>query len=148
MEQKFWEPCREVVEELGLSLYHLKYRENSGLLQVMIQDPKTQGASIENCVDIDRALTPLIERGPWVPEKLTLEVSSPGLERPLRRLEHFQQSLGERVALVLYRALEGQYRIEGTLKSVAEDEVCLEAEGREILVAVSNIKKAQRQFVA
>ena len=107
MEERFILLCHEVLEKLPLEFYDLEYQQQRGLLRVMIYDPQTHNVTIEQCALMDKALTPFIEDEEWVPNRLTLEVSSPGLERPLRSLKHCRQSIGERIVLRLksrYRA--------------------------------------------
>ncbi|MCB9091043.1 MAG: hypothetical protein H6621_11630 [Halobacteriovoraceae bacterium] len=102
LEQKFFELCYPVVAELNYTLYDMDYLNGQKLLRLFIMDDKTQTAVIEDCVKVDRELTPFFENNEWIPEDIVLEVSSPGLYRKLRTLQHFEWSIGERIA-VKYR---------------------------------------------
>lgn len=138
MEQKFYHLCQQVAEENALELYHLEYRADSGLLRVMIQDPQTGGASIENCMQMDRALSPFIAREPWMPEKLTLEVSSPGLNRPLKSRRHFKQSIGKHIMVKVHAD-----RIKGVLRRVEDDHIRVSVGNTEQSIPISAIKMAR-----
>ena len=156
MEQKFVHLCQQVLEGESLELYDLECHERAGLLRVMICDPLTKSATIEQCVRIDQALTPFIEQEGWIPDKLTLEVSSPGLERPLRLLRHWQQSIGERIVLrfksryqapVEYREalkdFHDQYQMRGVLEKVEDASIFITVAGVELNFSIEAIKAAR-----
>jgi len=109
IEKRFYDLCVDVVSRLGLELYDLDYYPGNGELKVYIMNQATRTATIDDCVNVDHALTPFIDSLDWMPEKLTLEVSSPGLYRSLREMRHFKESLGEFVQLTLVQPLEGQF---------------------------------------
>ena len=135
IEKKFYDLCVDVVVGVGLELYDLDYIPGSSTLRVFIQNPQTGTADIEECAQVDRALGPFIEEAEWMPETLTLEVSSPGLFRTLTNEEHFRLVTGETVQLTLKKKLnadelpkkiQGTKKIVGVLKEVHEDRIDLE----------------------
>ena len=101
IELKLYEVACEVVAEVGYSLYDLEYINGSKTLKVFIEDENTGTAVIEDCIKVDHAFSPVFGEADWVPEEITLEVSSPGMFRPLKTLEHFHKAKGERVAIHL-----------------------------------------------
>lgn len=150
MEKRFFELCERVIPEQGLELYDLDYLPGSGELRVFIRNPQTQTAQLEDCMRVDRALSPSLEED-WTPEKLTLEVSSPGLFRPLRTVAHFQETVGEMVSLQLAQKLEDEglskatkstKKIVALLKEVAPEGIKIELEGQVVSLAFDQIKKA------
>ena len=160
VEQKFTLLCHQVLEKRPLELYDLEYHEHRGLLRVMICDPQTHNAAIEQCVQIDQILTPFIEQEEWIPDKLTLEISSPGLERPLRSLKHWQQSIGERILLRLKsryqasvehrQALENfhhQYQIKGVLEKVEDTSISMAVAGVSLVFPMVDIKWAHWELI-
>lgn len=106
IEKKFYELSLDVVSKLGLELYDLDYIQGSSTLRLFIMNPETQTALIEECAQVDRELSPFIEEEDWVPETLTLEVSSPGLYRNLNQIKHFETAVGEDIQLTLKKKLE------------------------------------------
>lgn len=108
IETRFLNLCKEVVAASGLSLYDVEYLEKEQLLRVTIFNPATKTASLDECVQVDRALTDPIDSESWMPEELTLEVSSPGLFRSLTALSHFEMTVGETVKLLMVKRLEGE----------------------------------------
>ncbi|MEK6623451.1 MAG: hypothetical protein AABY86_00690 [Bdellovibrionota bacterium] len=166
MEKKFFELCQQVVSGLELELYDLEYLPGSGELRVYIQGQKASGVKIEDCVRVDQALTPFIDTLEWMPSKLILEVSSPGLYRKLRERKHFQLAIGETVILelskdlfadvdpskgknaqVVPKNLKNLKKVRGKLLACASDSVEVEwQEGskndRKMEIPFANIKKA------
>ena len=94
-EERFYALASDVVHTAGLELYDVEYNSVNGLLRVYIFNKETETATINECADVDRAFTPHVENGEWMPEKLTLEVSSPGVYRKIKTLAHFKMSLGK-----------------------------------------------------
>ncbi len=148
LEKKFYEVCEKVVSEAGLEVYDLNYVTGNTTLKLFIRDPKTDTAVIEDCMKIDRALTPYFEED-WVPDDLVLEVSSPGMFRDLKTLAHFKQSVGSRVKLKLMgqndelmKTLKGQKQVTGELKSVNDEKLALDVDGKNLELNFIDIKKA------
>lgn len=135
MEKKFYDLCHDVVTQAGFELYDMDYIQGSSTLRLFIQNPETGTADIEECAVVDRALGPYIDEADWMPETLTLEVSSPGLFRSLTDLNHFKSAAGEFVQLTLKKKLnsdelpkkmKGSKKFIGVLKQVHDDGVDLE----------------------
>jgi ribosome maturation factor RimP len=155
LELKFNELCRPVVESCGLKLYFLEYQPTNKLLRLFVMDPKTQSAVIDDCVKVDHALSEPFMNSDWIPEGVILEVSSPGIYRPLSMIEHFKISLGQMVSMTimgqlplelnknLKPALAKQKKFRGSLLSVDEDQVELGVEELKVTIPFSIIKKAQ-----
>ena len=101
LEKKFFLMCEPVVQEAGYRLYDLEYNSQQKLLRLYIQDPRTGSALIEDCVKVDKSLSPAFETNDWIPEDVVLEVSSPGIYRHIANLEHFKTSINEMVAVVI-----------------------------------------------
>lgn len=153
MDKKFFELCQKVVSAEGLEIYDLDYLPGSHELRLYIQNPETGTAVIEDCIKIDKAMTPFIEEEEWMPSELTLEVSSPGVYRNLTSLEHFKTVEGQNVQLTLKKKLDddleglpkklkGQKKIIGTLIEVLEEGIALEIEDLRIDLKYDEIKKA------
>lgn len=150
MEKRFFELCERVVPETGLELYDLDYLTGSSELRVFIRDPQTKTAVIEDCMKVDRALSPYLEED-WTPESLTLEVSSPGLFRHLRTMDHFKEVIGEQITLTLSGKLEGEglskaalglKKVTAPLKALSDEGVVVEIENQDIVIKFEKIKKA------
>lgn len=151
LETKFLELTQAIVSETGYELYDVEYIKGSKTLRVYIADKETGSALIEDCVAVDRAFTEHVEAAEWIPDDFILEVSSPGVYRTLKSLEHFQNAEGELISVELKSRLEGDSlpkklkgskRIRGVLKNSDLEKVMLEVDGYELELGVQDIKKA------
>ena len=142
LENKYWEMCQEVVHENNLKLYDVEYINSSSTLRVFIFDEKTKTADLDDCVKIDRAMTPYLEAD-WVSDKLVLEVSSPGMFRPLKEEKHFELAKDENVLAVLNDKIEGVKgnKIRGKLKDFDKESFKLDIGGDEVTLPLVKVKK-------
>ncbi|MBX3302510.1 MAG: ribosome maturation factor RimP [Nitrospira sp.] len=94
------------------------------VVRVLINKPG--GVTITDCEQAHKALGPALDVADPFPHAYTLEVSSPGLDRPFKRLQDYQRAIGKEVSLKLRRPLEGQWKITGRLMNVDEQAVVLD----------------------
>ena len=88
----------------------------------------------KDCVLISRALEEKLDAEDFISDAYILEVSSPGLGRPLKKEKDFKRSLGKSVECKLYKAINKQKEFEGILKDFTEDTVTIETEGNELVL--------------
>jgi ribosome maturation factor RimP len=116
--------AEEIARDEGVELYWLEYKKTPGrwLLQVMID--KEGGVTLDDCARVSRALEgPFDER---IPHSYLLEVSSPGLDRPLHTERHFRRVIGQRIWVKTYAPIQGQRAWEGRLLAVEAGVIRLE----------------------
>jgi ribosome maturation factor RimP len=121
----------------GLDLFDVKFRrEASGMvLRVQIDRPgpaatAEDSVSVEDCAAVSRDLSAVLDVEDIVPAAYTLEVSSPGLDRPLRSADDYRRFAGRRAKLVLREAVDGQTFFKGRLGGVQDGRVVIDAEDR------------------
>jgi ribosome maturation factor RimP len=136
-----------VVTSLGYELVGIEYlmQGRSGLLRVYIDTE--DGIMLEDCQRVSHQLSGVLDVEDVIKGKYQLEVSSPGLDRPLFTEEHFERFQGHKARLKLTVPLEGQRKFKGTLRGVKNDQVVLEisskeVDNEEILLPLSAIDKA------
>jgi len=117
---------KNVVESMDLSLYDIMtVSEGSDTIyRVLINS--TEGISLDKCAEVTRMLNPLLDVTPPVKGDYRLEVSSPGIERKLKTLKHFNASIGEKVKVVLIsnEVLQGPLvKVEGNMITVDDEQV-------------------------
>ena len=120
--QRVWELAEPLAKELGLSLWDVQFVKEGAdwFLRVFID--KEEGVSIDDCVDMTHALSPVLDKEDPISQEYLLEVSSPGLERRLTRPEHFAAYVGRPVRARLIRPLEsGERELTGVLLGVDEE---------------------------
>lgn len=156
IENNLYDLCKRVVEEQNLKLYDLEYFSPQKLLRIFIEDEKTGTAVIDDCVKIDKAMTPYIESLEWIPDALTLEVSSPGVYRSLKTYDHFKRAEGRFVKIELVSKMDndsseyadlpkrliGSRKIKALLVETKEEEIDLDIKGYRFSINFNQIKKA------
>ena len=126
------------LEGLGYELVDLE-SSRSGLLRVFIDAPR--GITVEDCARVSNHLTRLFAVEGVDYERL--EVSSPGLDRPLKRLADFERFAGREASVKLKLPVDGQRRFAGRLVGVEEGRVVLEIEGKRQNIAFEDIDRAR-----
>jgi ribosome maturation factor RimP len=119
----------QVVEPMGYELVGVEYRRggDSGLLRVYID--QDSGILVDDCAAVSRQLSAMLDVEDPLTEAYQLEVSSPGMDRPLFVKEHFERFAGSKVRIKLRMKLNGRRKFEGVLKGVQEEDVMLEMDG-------------------
>jgi ribosome maturation factor RimP len=129
---------RTTLESLGYELVDLE-SSRSGLLRIFIDSPR--GITVEDCARVSHHLTRAFAVEGVDYERL--EVSSPGLDRPLKRLEDFERFAGRDASVKLKLPRDGRRRLEGRLLGVEEGRVVLEIEGARQHIAYEDIDRAR-----
>lgn len=121
-----------VVEGLGCTLWDVEYVREGGEWFLRLYIDKEGGVGIDDCEAVSRAVDPILDQEDPIPGRYHFEVSSAGLERPLRRPEHFAWSLGKTVAVRLYRPRDGAKEFTGVLRGYADGKTVLETANGEL----------------
>ena len=129
---------RTTLEGLGYELVDLE-SSRSGMVRIFIDSPK--GITIEDCERVSRHLTRTFAVEGFEYERL--EVSSPGLDRPLKRIEDFARFAGQEATIRLKLPVEGRRRLQGRLAGVEGGRVVVEIEGAKHEVAFEDIDRAR-----
>tara|TARA_R110002072_G_scaffold19100_18_gene71146 strand:+ start:4706 stop:5233 length:528 start_codon:yes stop_codon:yes gene_type:complete len=119
------------VEDLGLEIVRVALMgDRDTILQIMAERPDGS-MSVEDCASLSRALSALLEVEDPIAGHYTLEVSSPGLDRPLTRLKDYARFVGFEARVELEIPRDGQRRFRGRLRGVEAEEVLLQDDGAE-----------------
>ncbi|HET9730045.1 MAG TPA: ribosome maturation factor RimP [Acidimicrobiia bacterium] len=113
------------VAALGLDLYDIEVQGAPGAATVRITITKPTGVDLDAITAATRAVEPLVDAADPVNGSYLLEVSSPGIERTLRRREHYEGARDEQVS-VKYHTADGPRRVHGCLTTVAEDHITVD----------------------
>jgi len=135
-----------LVEEMGFELVDVEF-VTAGRFTIRVYLDRLDGSggniSIEDCTRVSRRLDDALEMNQTVPHRFVLEVSSPGIERRLRTLEHFRRHPGERVFVQTHDLVDGRRRVEGLLAEAVDGTVTVKTdEGPLWSVPVEAIQKA------
>jgi ribosome maturation factor RimP len=128
VEREIAELAEPVIAELGFRLVRIKVSgRDGGTVQVMAERPEGQ-MTIEDCVAISRKLSELLEARDPIPGGYRLEVSSPGIDRPLVRPSDFASWVGHEARIELKELVDGRKRFKGVIEGTADDEALLRIE--------------------
>jgi ribosome maturation factor RimP len=131
-----------VVEGLGYQLWELECSPGRGNGFVRLYIDAEPGISVDDCERVSRAVSEVLDVEDPIAGEYTLEVSSPGLDRPLRTAAHFARFLGEDVFVELVHPQDGRRRFSGALRSADAQTIEVEVDGRRHVLPVGGIRKA------
>ena len=117
-----------IVEELGFELVDVEYVKEGGTWYLRAYIDKPGGIAVDDCEIISRALSDWLDKEDFIDDSYILEVSSPGLGRPLKKEKDFVRSMGKDVDVRLYRQLNKQKEFTGALSAYDENTVTLTME--------------------
>jgi len=126
-----------VAASYGLEIFDVQFRREAGgmMLRIQIDRPgpaatAEDSVSVDDCAHVSRDLSAILDVEDVVPSAYTLEVSSPGLDRPLRHAEDYRRFAGRRAKVVMREPVDGQRFFRGTLAGVEDGRVVIDAEDR------------------
>jgi ribosome maturation factor RimP len=146
MVEDLFAELQPVVADAGLELVDVEMK--TGVLQVTVD--REGGVDLEALTDANRAVSTLLDELDPIPGRYSLEVSSPGIERPLRTPAHFAKALGATVTVKTRPQVPGERRLRGTLLGSDDEGFTLAVEGSDdepVRLAYSDIDRARTVFV-
>lgn len=125
-EQKTEEILNPIIDEYGFELVDVEYVKEGSTWYLRAYIDKPGGISIDDCEAVSRRLSDILDDKDYIDEAYILEVSSPGLGRPLKKEKDYKRSLGEEVEIRTYRMIEKKKEFTGILKEYDEKTVTIE----------------------
>ncbi|GJJ79687.1 ribosome maturation factor RimP [Pasteurella canis] len=142
LEQKLQELLQESVEDLGCELWGVECQRSGKYLTVRLYIDKEGGVTVEDCADVSRQVSALLDVEDPISDKYNLEVSSPGLDRALFTLEQYQRYIGEDIAVHLRIPVLERRKWQGKLEKIENDMLTIIVDGQEQVLVFGNIQKA------
>lgn len=141
LEQKLTELITAPVEALGFELVGIEFvRARQSTLRIYIDSDA--GINVDDCADVSHQVSAVLDVEDPVTVAYNLEVSSPGLDRPMFTAEHYQRFIGDEVSMVLRMAVQNRRKWQGIIKAVEGEMITVTVEGKDEVFALSNIQKA------
>lgn len=133
------------LEAMGYELVRVLLQGRQSLtLQIMAERIDRQPMNVDDCADISRALSALLDVEDPIAGAYTLEVSSPGIDRPLTRPQDFERYAGFEAKVETVQPVEGRKRFRGKVMGLGEQaDLRLVVETGEVIIALANIKSAK-----
>ncbi len=119
----------DVLESKALKLWDVEYLKEGPDWYLRVYIDKPGGVTIDDCVEVSRELSDLLDKEDYITEAYTLEVSSPGLGRILKRERDFINSVGRKIDIKLYKKEDDRKEYTGILKSFDRDTIILTTDG-------------------
>jgi ribosome maturation factor RimP len=141
--QKLNELLQPLVEDLGYEFVGLEYNTNpkNSVLRVYID--REDGVGIEDCETVSRETAALLDVKDPIRSHYNLEVSSPGLDRPLFTPAHYREFIGREAQVTLFAPQDGRRKFKGPILDAGENSVSIEQDGSEVTLDYDNIAKAK-----
>lgn len=132
---------------MGYELIRVALSRGGGTLQIMIEPADGRPMDVEACATLSRALSAVLDVEDPLPSAYTLEVSSPGIDRPLTRPKDYSRWAGHLARVETTEPIEGRRRFKGKLLGLADDVVKLRLEdGMEVAVPLSVVSRAKLEM--
>ena len=133
---------KNMLESMDISLYDTVITNEFDETIYRVNITKAGGITMDTCVEVTKLISPLLDVTPPIKGNYRLEVSSPGIERALKTLDHFVNSVGEKVALTT----TDKQKLRGLLTKVDGNTLTLEIDGESKDIDYMDVKKAKTYF--
>ena len=129
-EKKTEEAAEKICRDMGLYVYETEYKKEGSENVLRVYIDSDSGVTIDDCEKVSRALSDVLDRIDPIKGPYELEVSSPGIERELKRDWHFKKAQGSKITAKLFGAVDGEKSITGILKGSDEKSFTIEKEDK------------------
>ncbi|SES85835.1 ribosome maturation factor RimP [Thalassotalea agarivorans] len=141
-EQKLTEILRPAVEETGKELLGVEFISagNNSVLRLFIDHP--DGINVDDCAEVSHQVGAILDVEDPISTEYNLEVSSPGLDRPLFEKAHFEAVVGEIINVKTSMPIDGRRKFKGTLEAIENDTLIVIVDGQDYELTIGNVDKA------
>ena len=164
MEEKIEKLLKQTIENLGYELYDVIYEKEAKDYYLRVFIDKPEGISLEDCEKVNDAISDLLDEANYIKDQYFLEVSSPGIERLLRKEKHLEQSIEKEITVNLFKPIslkinsieennksknkkeKPQKQINGILKSFTNEQITLNVQGAELTIERKNIANMKLKY--
>ncbi|MBS6677089.1 MAG: ribosome maturation factor RimP [Clostridiales bacterium] len=135
-----------IVEKYGFELVDVEYVKEGGNFYLRAYVDKPGGITVEDCETVSREFSDKLDEADFIDEAYIMEVSSPGLGRPLKKEKDFKRSMGEEVEIRTYRPINREKEFYGILTAYDENSVTIDCEGEEKIFQKADIALIRLAF--
>lgn len=140
--QEVTELLEPILEEMGFELVDVAFLSKQGRWVLQLFIDTEGGVTIDDCARVSGEIGDLIDVRDIIEHEYVLEVSSPGIDRPLKKQKDFLRACGRKVKIRTKEPVEGRQNFTGTLQSVEGNVITLDADGMIITLTVEELEKA------
>ena len=140
---QMWDLLEPVVTGMGYELVEVEYNPSTrhGVLRIYIDHE--DGIQLDDCTDVSHQVSALLDVEDLIQGHYNLEVSSPGLDRPLTSIKDYQRFTGEMVKIKTAMAIDGRRNFKGRLCGIEGDEINIDCDGQQFYLPLASIEKAR-----
>lgn len=146
IEEKVESSVKQKIEELGYKLYDVEYVKEGKDYYLRIYIDKEQGIDLNDCELVSNNITEILDKDDFIKEQYFLEVSSPGVERILKKDRHLEENIGNKVSIKLFKPTNNQKQFVGILNKFDEANITIEVENELIDLERTNIAQIKTVF--
>ncbi|MFO1351030.1 MAG: ribosome maturation factor RimP [Gammaproteobacteria bacterium] len=132
-----------VIEAMGYECVGIELHPRPGNALLRVYIDKAGGVNLDDCQQVSYQISGVLDVEDPIRGRYTLEVSSPGLDRPLLEAKHYAQFAGSQVRIHCTEPFQGKRKITGWLRGLAGEDVVIECDGAELRVPLAQIQKAR-----
>ncbi|WP_294946025.1 ribosome maturation factor RimP [Sulfurivirga sp.] len=142
LEDRIEQMVKPAIEDLGCEFWGCEYLPVSGHATLRIYIDKPEGVTVDDCADVSHEVSGILDVEDPISGAYNLEISSPGVDRPLMNPEHFSRYVGEEVAVRAHEPVLGRRKFKGPLLSADESGIEILVDGETYAIDYDNIDKA------
>lgn len=139
IEERVESLLESTINDLGYELYDVEYAKEGKDYFLRIFIDKESGIDLNDCEKVNDGINDLLDKADYIKEQYFLEVSSPGIERILRKDKHLEANIGILIEVKLFKAIENKKVIQGILKEFNKEMIVLETEEGNIEISRKDI---------
>ncbi len=141
-----WRLVEPVIQADGMDLIEVEYRREPHGWVLRLYMDQASGMSVDDCARMSDVVGDLLDVSDVIPNPYHLEVSSPGLDRPLRRPEHFQAQVGKVIEARTIDPIDGRRKFRGILREVSGEMITVDCDGREYRIPIPQVERARLRY--
>lgn len=145
IEEKVEQLLKNKIEQMGYELYDVEYAKEGKDYFLRIFIDKPQGIDLEDCEKVNNEINDILDTADYIKQQYFLEVSSPGVEKTLRKDKHLEENIGNEVVVKLFKPIEKKKEIEGILKSYNQEQIVIN-NVQDVQIARKDISQIKTKF--
>ena len=145
IEERVEQLIKSKIESIGYELYDVEYVKEGKDYFLRVFIDKIDGIDLNDCEKVNNEINDILDTADYIKQQYFLEVSSPGIERILRKDKHLQDNLEKEVVIKLFKPIDNKKEIEGVLKEYNEEQIILN-NGQNLQIARKDISQIKTKF--
>lgn len=146
IEERVEELVTKPIDELGYKVYDVMYVKEGKDNYLRIFIDKESGISLDDCEKVNNAITDMLDEADIIKDQYFLEISSPGVERHIRKDKQLEEHIGKDINVRLFKPIDKQKELTGTLQKFDDEQVVLLINEEEITINRENISSMKRVY--